>query len=217
MVVRYSRRFWPGDNLTLTVINELGDDWTEDGHHWNRTVNLTNTQKSSNDTIEEEFEFPYNNTMHGANTTNFYAHGLSVSPQVNSPLFAIKPGKARLYEYKIRTDHAPGLHWYYAAHQGSSALQVMNGLTGAILVAPEPDNKLRRYPTSLKNARFLLLFVTRLVLKQEKVNGAVSQGCGRGQTCNPLWQGPTCTGMLVPCFAWCNEDAEGVCVCMCRE
>jgi hypothetical protein len=194
----YHDRLWPGDNLTLTVINELGSDWDSFGHH--KKKNTTRPSLDANGTVigtEKIYYPPYNNTMHGPNTTNFFAHGLRVTPQENNPLFAIAPGEQRVYQFEIRTDHAPGVHWYYSAHHGSTALHVMNGLVGAIIMAPEPDLKIRRYPASLKNARFLLLFITKLVMAQEMVDGHVSQGCGVNYTCDAMAQAPKCTGTLM--------------------
>lgn len=183
------------------MVNELGDDWSDFDHHLNRTLPYSPDDDLGvgNQTIEIEENprhiFPYNNTMHGANTTNLYAHGLRLGPGVNSPMLTIKPGDSHTYIWQLRADHAPGVHWYYPAHPGSSALQLMNGLTGAIIMAPEPNNKDRRYPVSLKNARFLLMYVTKLILDPETdANGHVTQGCRAGWSCNPSYQSPDCTG-----------------------
>lgn len=50
-------RMHPGDNLTLTLVNELRPD-NDNGHHHNR--------------------------MHSPNTTNVHTHGLHISPLVDS-------------------------------------------------------------------------------------------------------------------------------------
>jgi FtsP/CotA-like multicopper oxidase with cupredoxin domain len=93
------------------------------------------------------------------NTTNMHFHGLHVSPcsiwddgkpdcgpgHTGQPkvasddvLFAIPPivqgGKPQKYCVWLPRFHAPGTHWYHAHRHGSTAIQVADGLAGALIV-----------------------------------------------------------------------------------
>ncbi|KAJ1456156.1 hypothetical protein M885DRAFT_564368 [Pelagophyceae sp. CCMP2097] len=41
-----------------------------------------------------------------------------------------------VYAYEIPTDHAPGTHWYHDHTHGGSAMRIMGGLHGALIVKP---------------------------------------------------------------------------------
>ncbi|KAJ3027651.1 UNVERIFIED_CONTAM: hypothetical protein HDU68_003409 [Siphonaria sp. JEL0065] len=103
----------PGDTVTVTLIN-----------------NLTANAASDPDTMSAM------NTMHNPNTTNLHTHGLHVDPQVDNVFVTVSPGGKWTYSYKIPTDQPAGLYWYHAHRHGSSAMQVMGGLIGAIYVNP---------------------------------------------------------------------------------
>jgi FtsP/CotA-like multicopper oxidase with cupredoxin domain len=45
-------------------------------------------------------------------------------------------GESITYEYRIPVDHAPGIHWYHSHVHGVSALHLMGGLVGAVIVQP---------------------------------------------------------------------------------
>jgi FtsP/CotA-like multicopper oxidase with cupredoxin domain len=47
------------------------------------------------------------------------------------------PGQTLIFYGIVSEDHAPGLHWYHSNVLGSSALQVMGGLFGAIVIDSE--------------------------------------------------------------------------------
>jgi len=68
--------------------------------------------------------------------TNIHVHGLHVSPSGNSDniFLHIEPGQTFNYEYAIPADHPPGIYWYHPHPHGHTALQVLNGLAGAIIV-----------------------------------------------------------------------------------
>src|SRR6266852_5576254 len=71
------------------------------------------------------------------NMTNLHFHGLTVSP--NSPeddvigMMAM-PGQILYYAVKIPRDHPPGLFWYYTHPHGESHRQVLDGMSGAIVI-----------------------------------------------------------------------------------
>lgn len=91
---------------------------------------------------------------HCFNSTNLHFHGLHVSPMSiygngnNKPptlasddvLIDVKPGSTQQYCIQLPSFHAPGTHWYHAHKHGSAALQLANGLCGA-LVVDEPDDQ----------------------------------------------------------------------------
>ena len=73
--------------------------------------------------------------------TNLHVHGLHVSPEGNSDnmFISIQPGDSFDYEYRLPTDHPPGVYWYHPHHHGMVADQIFGGLYGAIIVEdPNP-------------------------------------------------------------------------------
>src|SRR6202047_2686324 len=69
--------------------------------------------------------------------TNLHFHGLTVSP--NTPQDDVlgmlaKPGEVLHYSVKIPRDHLPGLFWYHTHPHGESHRQVLDGMSGAIVV-----------------------------------------------------------------------------------
>jgi suppressor of ftsI len=69
--------------------------------------------------------------------TNLHFHGLTVSP--NSPQDDVlgmlaMPGQTLHYSVKIPRDHAPGLFWYHTHPHGESHRQVLDGMSGAIVI-----------------------------------------------------------------------------------
>ena len=84
------------------------------------------------------------NTPHCFNTTNLHTHGLWISPTGNSDnvLLSIRPGVTFQYESNIPIDHPAGTFWYHPHLHGSTAIQVSNGMAGALIIrgdrAPTP-------------------------------------------------------------------------------
>ena len=72
------------------------------------------------------------------NTTNLHAHGLHVSPTQDNVFARVPPGANLTYSYFIPTDHAPGAFWYHSHYHGATAIQIMGGLVGALIVDAEP-------------------------------------------------------------------------------
>ena len=69
--------------------------------------------------------------------TNLHFHGLTVSP--NSPQDDVlgmlaMPGQTLHYSVKIPRDHPPGLFWYHTHPHGESHRQVLDGMSGAIVI-----------------------------------------------------------------------------------
>lgn len=157
---------YPGDNFTLTLINQLGPQ-PKDVHIMNK--------------------------MNGPNTTNIHTHGLHIDPNVDNVYLKAGPGQSLIYKYLIPLDHGPGLMWYHDHHHGSSTLHLMNGLVGALVVKPLTSG-VQKIPTSITNGDSALLVVTKLVTSQETINDVVSQGCDVGFPCDANTQSPLCSG-----------------------
>ena len=131
----------PGGKLTLTLYNDLPA---------NPAAGATNDHCGQPDAM---------NNPNCFNTTNIHFHGLHSSPcsiwedglpdcgpgHTGQPkvagddvLFEIPPivqgGKPQKYCVWLPRFHAPGTHWYHAHKHGSAAIQVANGLAGALIV-----------------------------------------------------------------------------------
>ena len=94
------------------------------------------------------------------NTTNLHFHGLHVSPSSickngqnvlssDDVLFELPPAptsEERPTRHRfcvwLPKFHAPGTHWYHAHRHGSTAIQVSNGMVGAIIVKDKPQDKI---------------------------------------------------------------------------
>jgi hypothetical protein len=87
-----------------------------------------------------------------SNTTNVEVYGVHF---VNAPVYTrlsgvsskgkfreqisgtfASPGEKLIFTATVLDGHLPGLHWYHSNILGSSALQVMGGLFGAIIIEP---------------------------------------------------------------------------------
>src|SRR6202521_2828245 len=69
--------------------------------------------------------------------TNLHFHGLTVSP--NAPQDDVigmlaMPGQVLRYSVEIPRDHPPGLFWYHTHPHGESHRQVLDGMSGAIVI-----------------------------------------------------------------------------------
>jgi FtsP/CotA-like multicopper oxidase with cupredoxin domain len=99
----------PGDRLIVTLVNAL----PAEGSH--QTTSAANT-------------------MRLPNTINFHTHGLHVSPRQDNVMPKVASGASRVYDIQMPASHAPGLHWYHSHMHGSSALHVLGGMVGAMIV-----------------------------------------------------------------------------------
>ncbi len=69
--------------------------------------------------------------------TNLHFHGLTVSP--NTPQDDVldmmaAPGQSLRYTVQIPKDHPPGLYWYHTHPHGESHRQVLDGMSGALVI-----------------------------------------------------------------------------------
>src|SRR5580704_1601435 len=69
--------------------------------------------------------------------TNLHFHGLTVSPdapQDDVLTMMAMPGKTLRYTVQIPKDHPPGLYWYHTHPHGESFRQVLDGMSGALVI-----------------------------------------------------------------------------------
>jgi FtsP/CotA-like multicopper oxidase with cupredoxin domain len=69
--------------------------------------------------------------------TNLHFHGLTVSPDTPQDdvldMMAM-PGQSLRYTVQIPKDHPPGLYWYHTHPHGESYRQVLDGMSGALVI-----------------------------------------------------------------------------------
>src|SRR5882724_1548583 len=101
-------RAWPGDTLKIEYVNDL--------------------PKIANEPCAIE---PCRNM------TNLHFHGLGVSPhrpQDDVLDMMAMPGETLRYAVQIPLDHPPGLYWYHTHPHGESHRQVLDGMSGALVI-----------------------------------------------------------------------------------
>ena len=81
---------------------------------------------------------------HCFNTTNIHTHGLHVSPQAPSDntFLRVEPQSEYQLSIKLPDKQPPGTFWYHPHVHGSTGLQTMNGMSGALIVEEPDDEKL---------------------------------------------------------------------------
>jgi FtsP/CotA-like multicopper oxidase with cupredoxin domain len=125
--------------------------------------------------------------FHGPNVTNLHFHGTHISPQEHSdfvllalfPKGADRPGPHmhdhgvnQIGDYwydidPIPDNQAEGTHWYHPHKHGSTAEQVLNGMSGALLIeGPFDDWLYALYGVDPKDPAQLARFEKVLVLQQ---------------------------------------------------
>ncbi len=85
----------------------------------------------------EDCEGGYPGGMATLNSTNLHFHGLNVSPKCHRDEVVrtvVEPTKTFEYNIEIPKNEPPGLYWYHPHIHMQSEAQVLNGLTGAIIV-----------------------------------------------------------------------------------
>ncbi|EPX83582.1 multicopper oxidase [Salipiger mucosus DSM 16094] len=114
----------PGETLNVDIVNDLtaydSSEW--DGNH---------------------------NVPHDLNSTNLHMHGLEIAPHIFEPLGTSDPlapmisvppeGGQKSYSVIIPEDQPPGLFWYHPHKHGSTAVQAVSGMAGAILIRGDLD------------------------------------------------------------------------------
>jgi len=122
----------PGDQLKLVVANNLPRNPPPPSPGQTSVDYCNNMNMDSN--------------PHCFNSTNLHTHGLHVSPETKNGvasddvLIEIKPSQSQPYCIQLPSFHAPGTHWYHAHKHGAAAIQIAQGLAGALIVQ-EPANQ----------------------------------------------------------------------------
>jgi suppressor of ftsI len=119
------------------------------------------------------------------NMTNLHFHGLTVSPDAPQDdvlgMLAM-PGQVLHYLVKIPRDHPPGLFWYHTHPHGESHRQVLDGMSGAIVI-----EGMERYAPQVRRLRERVIVVRGRSIEKDPTAAAlrrqveiVSKGCGGG-------------------------------------
>jgi FtsP/CotA-like multicopper oxidase with cupredoxin domain len=98
------------------------------------------------------------------NMTNLHFHGLAVSPvrpQDDVLDMMAMPGEALDYTVNIPIDHLPGLHWYHTHPHGESHQQVLDGMSGALVV-----EGIERYVPEVRDMRERILVIRALDIER---------------------------------------------------
>src|SRR5712691_3077644 len=115
--------------------------------------------------------------------TNLHFHGLTVSPDAPQDdvlgMMAM-PGQSLHYTVQIPNDHPPGLYWYHTHPHGESHRQVLDGMSGAIVI-----EGIERYAPQVRRLRERVLVVRGRSIEHDPNAAALrnqveipSKGCG---------------------------------------
>ena len=83
------------------------------------------------------------NVPHGFDATNLHVHGLDVVPHIFEPIgtsdplapqIVVGPGETKDYIFEIPVDHPSGFNFYHPHKHGSTAVQLLSGLAGGLIV-----------------------------------------------------------------------------------
>jgi suppressor of ftsI len=117
------------------------------------------------------------------NMTNLHFHGLGVSPQAPQDdvlTMIAMPGQTLHYSVHIPMGQPPGLYWYHTHPHGESLRQVLDGMSGAIIV-----EGMERYVPELTRLPEQVLVVRGRSLEHDadaaqlrRQVGITSQSCG---------------------------------------
>jgi len=118
------------------------------------TINLENNLEYDSGTVVM-------NAMHTPNVTNIHTHGLHIGPSVDNIFVSVNGGESHTYVYNIPRDHTPGTHWYHSHLHGTSALHVMGGLVGALIIEPYYTTDL---PSALRSMTRKVMVFTHVML-----------------------------------------------------
>src|SRR5437899_1647650 len=105
--------------------------------------------------------------------TNLHFHGLTVSPdapQDDVLDMMAAPGRSLSYTVQIPKDHAPGLYWYHTHPHGESHRQVLDGMSGALVI-----EGIESYVPSLVGLPERVLIVRGRALANDPQSGELKQ------------------------------------------
>jgi FtsP/CotA-like multicopper oxidase with cupredoxin domain len=170
-----SSRETNGDALSVKLVNELP---VAPNDECNVGCDCSDPNNLPRCCVAED---QYPACFHGDNNTNLHFHGSHVSPQAPQDfvLLELRPKGgpthphgndgthgdhgtvvAGSYDYKLdpfRHTQPEGTHWYHPHKHGSTALQVGNGMAGALIIEGKFDDELRaRFGGKLKEHLLVL-------------------------------------------------------------
>ena len=117
------------------------------------------------------------------NMTNLHFHGLTISP--NAPQDDVlgmlaMPGQVLHYSVEIPRDHPSGLFWYHTHPHGESHRQVLDGMSGAIVI-----EGMERYASQVRKLREQVIVIRGLAIEHDPSAAELRQhvevvpkGCG---------------------------------------
>ena len=155
-------------SLTLHAVNKNG----RDAFAFNGATSAPTLRVSPGQTLRIEYvnNLPARSPESCAvnpcmDMTNLHFHGLTVSPnapQDNVLTMLAKPGEALHYAVEIPRDHVPGLYWYHTHPHGESHRQVIDGMSGAIVV-----EGMERYVPEIRELRERVIVVRGLSIEHD--------------------------------------------------
>jgi suppressor of ftsI len=175
-------------SLTLHAVNENG----RDAFAFNGETVAPVIRASPGDTLKITYinDLPSTSLEKCAinpcmDMTNLHFHGLSVSPhapQDDVLTMLAKPGQVLHYSVRIPRDHPPGLFWYHTHPHGESHRQVLDGMSGAIVI-----EGMERYVPGVARLRERVIVVRGRSIEHDPNAAALvrdvevpAQGCGGG-------------------------------------
>jgi len=163
-------------SLTLHAVNENG----RDAFAFNGTTAAPVIRVSPGDTLNIDYanDLPATSTESCAvnpcmDMTNLHFHGLTVSPEAPQDDvlgMLAKPGQILHYSVPIPRDHVPGLYWYHTHPHGESHRQVLDGMSGAIVV-----EGIDRYVPEVRHLRERILVVRGQSIEHDPNANALKQ------------------------------------------
>jgi len=175
-------------SLTLHAVNENG----RDAFAFNGEAVAPVIRASPGDTLKIKYvnDLPSKSLEKCAinpcmDMTNLHFHGLTVSPhapQDDVLTMLAMPGQVLHYSVRILRDHPPGLFWYHTHPHGESHRQVLDGMSGAIVV-----EGMERYVPEVGRLRERVIVVRGRSIEHDPNASALvrdvevpAQGCGGG-------------------------------------
>ena len=114
------------------------------------------------------------------NMSNLHFHGLQVSPKApedDAITMLAMPGETLHYAVRIPKNHPPGLFWYHPHPHGESQRQVLDGMSGAIVV-----EGIDRYVPELRRLRERILVLRGPSIEHDPNAAALRQRVGASPT-----------------------------------
>ena len=120
-------RLNPGDLLVLNLKNDLTD-----------SLPGSAPKRRQMHPYEEESASPCTSGLMTATSTNLHFHGLTIPPMCHQDdvlKTSIQPGDPPFqYRFRVPENEPPGLYWYHPHIHGFTKVQVLGGLSGAIII-----------------------------------------------------------------------------------